>query len=201
MTVDPPPQYAAWGASVYSPDGEPYIQLPRSLMGTLPRRVQIVLNALSEIMGDRSMTNVRDRDIMDRTGLSRRAVQRALHYLQHRLQFIDRVREGARRIISLIKGLLARRPKPQPDRPAPAAPKTPKPAPAGGNQPPSYWARIAIDSMAVSGLEPRVVDDRLTWVPIPGAERKGPSDDVLRMAKRYGADIRALIEQNRPARE
>ncbi len=202
-----PVPYSAFGDLTYSPDGEAYAQVPRSVMGRLSRRAQTVLDALLDHLGKLTATNIRDKDLREKTGLNLRTIQRALHELHRKLSVIDRIRADGRRVIVLIKRLLDK-PKPETAAPAKKGKAAIKP-PSGTNLPGEEEERQrkrdtatwAIDKMRRFGWEPQIADGKLVWQPLAGMPQEPPDSDLKAYIAHRAADIRAVVEQTRPARE
>jgi hypothetical protein len=201
----PLPAYNVGGARVYSAAGEPYAQIPRSLMGLLSKRAQRVLDALLRVLGAHTQTDIRDVDLRELTGLSMRVIQKGLFDLHRVVGAISRTRGGGRRIIELTKKLLDRLPSAEPV-PARATAKRQAEATVGPNQRSVEQTRReraawVIDCMASLGWEPSIVSGELRWRPRADMDQQKPGASLQSMALRFRADIRALIEQSSPRRE
>jgi hypothetical protein len=90
----------ACGGSIYSQDGEPYDQLPRSARGLLSRSAQTIYGFLCEISEGRSTVVMHDSDFAKRLGMSRRTIQGAMRALEL-LNLIERTRSDGIRYIRL----------------------------------------------------------------------------------------------------
>jgi DNA-binding MarR family transcriptional regulator len=199
----------ALGGSIYREDGEPYLQLPRSVSGKLSRRAHLVIDAIIEFACpthgvQAEATDARDRDIEDKTGLKNRTVQRALQDLEEAgVELIRRIRSGGRRVIEIAKHLLESRPKPETQSPAPTAGKK-KTLPHGEpdvDKTRAAQVRVTLGAAEAHGKVPQLVDGALQWVPIPGAPQRDFAVQLQSRIDRFEPDIRALLEQTRPKRE
>ena len=193
----------AIGESIYSSDGEPYIQLPRSVMGKLSRRAQLVADAIIEFAAQTTGTNARDQDLEKKTDLNRRTIQRALQDLEAAgIELIKRWRSGGRRVIELTKQLLDQLPKPKP-KPATKKPAA-KPEPSrvmSDEETRRERGQRIIDAHAVWGWEPRIEGTAVVWDAISGVEPREVIQEQLEFRHRFMADVRAIIDATRPARE
>jgi hypothetical protein len=195
----------SFGPPMYSPTGELYNQIPRSLMGRLSRRAQIVLDAIYDFIGNRSCTDATDRAFQQKTGLNPRTIQRALKDLEREgIEAIKRTRAHGRRLIEMIKRIRDAGPRQKAPAVKQPAPQAPAPAQLGGMsaaiERQLHSARQTVDAMALCGYEPRIVEGKLKWHRLSPGERE-LTPELKARCERYAADIRKLVELTRPARE
>jgi hypothetical protein len=181
--VDRPPAFECFG-NIYSPNGETYGQKPRSLAGKLSKFADLMLDVLSEHLGNHIGTNIRDQDLADlvierlerryadedagkspdeprprRWSLRRKTILRRIQAALLELQTVEwmkRVREHGRRIIEVLKNLLPAKPKPKPAAgpAAQAGTRSATPAPKTPAVANTDMAKYTIDAMAELGAEP-----------------------------------------------
>jgi hypothetical protein len=191
--------YQTWGESTYSVGGEAYAQIPRRLLGKLSRSAQILLNALLEILGHQTATDIRDKDIQAKTNLHLRTIQRVLRLLEHELKAIIRNRSNGRREIVLVDRLAVSYEDLEKTEQAAAG------AEIKAKQGVTTTAREvqrALTDMAALGWVPLFEPGGKCWGRIPGRSQDEPDVELRLRLRRYEFEIRALVEQQgRPAKE
>lgn len=174
--------------------------IPDSVMGRLSRRAQKVAKELLKRLDGKPHLPVTDKELRDSTGLNLRTIQRALHELDNDLHFFGRLRVNGRRVITVLKNLLDRKPKDEPAAKPSSAKKT-KTEQRSVDATRAASAQLTIDAMEAHGLAPQLVGGDLKWEPIAGTTRRELNPGLKTRIEYYEADIRALVGRSRPAKE
>jgi hypothetical protein len=154
-----------------------------------------VLDALLTTLESSTETDIRDKDLEALTGLPRRAIQRALHFLQHTLKAISRTRGDGRRVIALLLRLAAEREATKAAREARAAAAAKRPSSSSSEKPPSERAVMAkrtLFEVRSAGWEVVKVGEDKVEVRRPEGARD-ISEELRQRYAQYKWEIKAIV--------